>query len=185
MARRLRRLSKNGRLEKGMPKFDLPQEQISDIAAYLHSMTLPRETHCGTRVWPAVECAQYIRARGSSVRDSGRGRSCFCVLFVLMALFAKLRPRVIHSQTRRLDLCRVHLVPSRMSREEAPTYTRLPGMNFQSLTSTLQMLCWRGETVIDTFRDSPGLRSILLHPTRRLGGSSTSRIPRYTCGTSA
>lgn len=63
---------------------------------------------------------------------------------------------------------------SRISREEAPTQTWLPGINFQLLASTLHTLCMRGEISKTTCFDSAGLRSILLHAASRSGGSSLS-----------
>jgi cytochrome c oxidase cbb3-type subunit III len=61
----------NGRIEKGMPKFNLPRESVTDIAAYLHSIKLGKANDFNPRmvlVGNAAAGKAYFNGKGGCTR---------------------------------------------------------------------------------------------------------------------
>lgn len=61
----------NGRIEKGMPKFSLPRDSITDIAAYLHSIKVSRMSNFNPRmvlVGNAAAGKAYFNGKGGCAK---------------------------------------------------------------------------------------------------------------------
>jgi cytochrome c oxidase cbb3-type subunit 3 len=61
----------NGRIEKGMPKFNLPRDSITDIAAYLHSIKVSKMSNFTPRmvlVGDAAAGRAYFNGKGGCTR---------------------------------------------------------------------------------------------------------------------
>ncbi len=61
----------NGRVEKGMPKFNLPRESVSDIAAYLHSIKVSQASNFNPRmvlVGNAAAGKTYFNGKGGCTK---------------------------------------------------------------------------------------------------------------------
>jgi cytochrome c oxidase cbb3-type subunit 3 len=61
----------NGRVEKGMPKFNLPRESVTDVAAYLHSIKVGKSNDFNPRmvlVGNAAAGKAYFNGKGGCTR---------------------------------------------------------------------------------------------------------------------
>ena len=77
---------KNGRLDKGMPKFDLPQEDIASIATFLHSIPVGGRAETTGTVDPLVGDA---KAGEAYFNGAGKCASCHSVTGDLAGIGAK------------------------------------------------------------------------------------------------
>ncbi len=81
----------NGRVDKGMPKFDLTNEAVSDIAAYIHS--IPSSGHDAVRDAPVSIVVGDAKAGQAYFNGPGKCSTCHSVTGDLAGIGAKDDPK--------------------------------------------------------------------------------------------
>jgi cytochrome c oxidase cbb3-type subunit III len=85
----------NGRPDKGMPKFDLTSDNVSDIAAYIHS--IPSSGHDAVRDAPASILVGDAKAGQTFFNGAGNCNSCHSVTGDLAGIGAKFEPKALQN----------------------------------------------------------------------------------------
>lgn len=85
----------NGRVDKGMPKFDLTQEAVSDIAAYIHS--IPSSGHDAVRNAPVSILVGDAKAGEAYFNGPGKCSTCHSVTGDLAGIGSKLEPKALQN----------------------------------------------------------------------------------------
>ena len=83
----------NGRVERGMPKFNLPQDSIADIAAYLHSINVGRNG--GEQFNPKRILVGNAAAGRAYFNGKGRCGACHSVSKDLAGIGSKYDPKTL------------------------------------------------------------------------------------------
>lgn len=85
----------NGRPDKGMPKFDLTNDNVSDIAAYIHSEYA--SGHDPVRDAPATILVGDPKAGEAFFSGAGKCNSCHSVTGDLAGIGAKMEPKALQN----------------------------------------------------------------------------------------
>lgn len=85
----------NGRVDKGMPKFDLTTEAVSDIAAYIHS--IPSSGHDAVRVAPVSIVVGDAKAGEAYFNGPGKCSTCHSVTGDLAGIGTKDDPKTLQN----------------------------------------------------------------------------------------
>ena len=85
----------NGRPDKGMPKFDLTNDNVSDIAAYIHS--IPSSGHDAVRDAPASILVGDAKAGQTFFNGAGNCNSCHSVTGDLAGIGSKFEPKALQN----------------------------------------------------------------------------------------
>jgi cytochrome c oxidase cbb3-type subunit III len=148
----------NGRPRKGMPKFDLPKDQISDIAAYLHSIKIGDWEVSGQTAINIV----VGDAKAGEVYFNGKGKcnSCHSVAGDLAGIGSKSDPKDLQdalvSGGQPTEMLAV-LTEEPASSKTAPTTAKI---TFAS-GEVVQGILLRVDDFVVSIRDSAGNRRTL------------------------
>jgi cytochrome c oxidase cbb3-type subunit III len=85
----------NGRVDKGMPKFDLTQDAVSDIAAYIHS--IPSSGHDAVRNAPVSILVGDAKAGEAYFNGPGKCSTCHSVTGDLAGIGSKMEPKALQN----------------------------------------------------------------------------------------
>ena len=127
----------NGRVEKGMPKFNLPRESMTDIAAYLHSIKVSRTSNFNPRmvlVGNAAAGKAYFNGKGGCTK-------CHSVKKDLAGVGA-MDPKTLQDTDFRRRRHRACSVRRRRRRRPVPSLSRFQQVRVSKASSSASMTSW-------------------------------------------